>query len=97
MLVSFDSSLTWSTSTNDPTASEVDAEHVAAHELGHLTGFIGGPIDHFSRDADCDRDVPVDYSEWETMCTSVDQIIGTDDEYGLKFRRTLETHDTHTF
>jgi len=31
------------------------------------------------------------------MCSSVDVIVGTDDEFGLKFRRSRETHDTHTF
>jgi hypothetical protein len=95
--VSFDSSLNWNTSTSNPNQNEVDAEHVAAHELGHFSGFNGGGTGHFSNNAECDRGPSPNYDTWQTMCSSIDLIIGTDDEFGQKFRRTLETHDKHTF
>ncbi len=32
------------------------------------------------------------FSFWETMCTAVSELT-SDDDYGKKFRRTLETKD----
>jgi hypothetical protein len=99
VLMSFnsDSETTWNTGTDDPTSGELDAEHIAAHEFGHFTGFNGINAGHFFSHNDCDQDPPIAYaSDWQTMCDATIVLVGAPEE-GKKFRRTLEAHDKHTF
>ncbi len=90
----FNSYWNWNRQTSDPGNTEIDALSTAVHEFGHAGGFYG----HFS-DTSAGGTCPLgDYSGWQTMCDSVGNLTGgTDNELGKKFRRTLESHDEHTF
>jgi len=76
-----DSDEDWYKGTGDPPSTELDAWSVTAHEFGHATGWIG----HFGENSDqCPGG-----SQSHTMCRFYD--------YGLRWMRSLETHDRHTF
>jgi len=79
---------TWSDSTGAPGSDKVDTRHVATHEFGHATGWTG----HYVNVTRCPTAGP--FSDWETMCDSVDVLASTSDtEYGKTFRRSLDVHD----
>lgn len=88
----------WYSGTGSPGNTEIDLWSVVQHELGHAAGMVttSTTSGHFSSDADCDRDAPIDWGSWQTMCAGTAQILGYDQEEGKTFRRTLETHDNHT-
>ncbi len=93
-LVSFDSTgQNWYTGTGDPGAAQIDAHSVASHEFGHFTGFSG----HFTTPDICPIVNPVNLDAWQTMCDGVVVLTPFADDLGVKFRRTLEAHDKHTF
>jgi hypothetical protein len=80
----FDTSENWYTATGTPSGSQADLASVAAHELGHATGFgQGAPNSHFSGTI-CDPN-----SAQQTMCPA--HLLGS------TWQRTLEDHDQHTF
>lgn len=78
----FDSGENWYKGTGDPPANETDVWSIAAHELGHATGWAG----HF---AESDSICP-DGGQRHTMCPGFIYM-------GKKFLRSLEDHDRHTF
>ena len=80
----FDTSENWYTGTGSPGGSQADLTSVAAHELGHATGFgQGAPNSHFSGTI-CDAN-----SAQQTMCPA--HLLGS------TWQRTLADHDQHTF
>lgn len=90
----FEEGITWNKETAPPNPNEVDVWHTATHEFGHATGF-SGHFRGFLQTQECPYQA---YQLWETMCDSVDALeppFGT--EEGKQFRRSLETHDIHTF
>jgi len=100
-IMDFDKSWIWNKYASDPQPGEIDALSAIVHEFGHATGFSG----HFNATG-ANQVCPVingvpDVANWQTMCDSVDNLV-SDQTYselfnGYKFRRTLETHDQHTF
>jgi hypothetical protein len=68
----------------------MDAQSVATHEFGHWLGW--GP--HFTNESWCPFSGP--YSQWHTMCASVESINPFANDYGKTFRRSLNTHDEDT-
>lgn len=81
----FDSAESWYTGTGTPGSSQPDLISVAAHELGHGTGFgMGAPNGHFGGSELCPND-----SSQQTMCPS--------HTLGTTWQRSLEKHDKHTF
>lgn len=79
--LSFDKGDRWYTGTGSPAANQADLQSVAAHELGHATGFAG----HFSlSSALC-----ADNATQHTMCAG--------HRVGTNRQRTLEEHDVDTF
>jgi hypothetical protein len=85
----FDSGDVWNTGTDNPTSSEIDMWHVATHEFGHGTAFDGEFLD-------LDACPFEQFGSWNTMCESV-EVLTDESERGRKFRRSLESHDIHTF
>jgi hypothetical protein len=93
-LVSFDSTgQSWYTGTGSPGSNQIDAFHTATHEFGHFTGFSP----HFTAQDTCNTTLPLNLATWQTMCDAVQILSPVGDELGETFRRTLETHDKHTF
>jgi hypothetical protein len=93
--IAFDNEMLWYTGTGDPSEDYVVLDHIATHELGHATGMPG----HFQSQNDCDQIEPPTFNQWQTMCNAVDELLfGTAySEMGRVFRRTLDSHDIHTF
>jgi len=90
--VGFDNQVTWNVGTDVPSASEMDAWHIASHEFGHATGWTP----HLATSLDCDQVAPIDFQSWQTMCQTAN-VLGVGTEYGKTLRRSTETHDQHTF
>jgi len=88
--LSLDSGVKWQTGTNDPNQFEIDLLSIAIHEFGH-----GGGWSHFFLGDTCSTTGP--YSDWNTMCATIDVLDPPGSELGKKFRRTLENHDIHTY
>lgn len=92
----FDRDEDWYTGTGDANdgflnlcigGCQSDLWSVATHEVGHMTGFVGGP----NGDGHFDQNDPEGTctGEVHTMCPSY--------EGGSEHFRTLEVHDRHTF
>ena len=76
----FDQNDRWSID-DSPTTTQSDLQSVAAHELGHATGFAG----HFGTNAK----ICANTERQHTMCSG--------HRAGTTRQRTLELHDKHTF
>lgn len=81
-VVEFASDHEWYTGTGGPPSDKFDVWSVASHEQGHAAGFAG----HWtgSGAADCSSG-----AGRETMCSGTSA--------GTTMKRSLETHDSHTF
>lgn len=101
-----DNDQSWYTGTGSPSGTQVDLQHIVTHELGHATGgwTDASQNGHFNNDNMCPFDPPPPewlplVQQWQTMCDTQDALDpdGGSTEYGNTFRRSLETHDIHTF
>jgi hypothetical protein len=88
----------WYKNTGNPASDEKDAWGTASHEFGHDVGYWRGD-GHFAESDDACPGIN-DLGNRNTMCTAALNAQGNIDkdvELGTTWKRSLESHDKHTF